>query len=56
MGLIPGQRAKIRHVSRSKNQNIKQQQYCNKLNKDFKNGTHKKKIFKENKLKNKMGK
>ena len=25
-----------------KNQNIKQKQYCNKFNKDFKNGAHKK--------------
>ena len=48
MGLIPGQRAKIRHVSRSKNQNIKQQQYCNKLNKDFKNGPCQKKSLKKN--------
>ena len=43
IGLIPGQRAKIRHTSRSKNQNTKQQQYCNKLNKDFKNGPRQKK-------------
>ena len=41
--MIPGQRAKIRHTSRSKNQNTKQQQYCNKLNKDFKNGPRQKK-------------
>ena len=26
-----------------KNQNIKQEEYCNKLNKDFKNGSHQKK-------------
>ena len=43
VGLIPGQRAKIRHASRSKNQNIQQQQYCNKLNKDFKNSPCQKK-------------
>ena len=42
-GLIPGQGAKIPHASRPKNQNIKQKQYCNKFNKDFKNGPHQKK-------------
>ena len=41
--LIPGQGAKIPHASRPKNQNIKQKQYCNKFNKDFKNGPHQKK-------------
>ena len=35
--LIPGQRTKIPHVLRSKNQNIKQKQYCNAFNNDFKN-------------------
>ena len=35
-GLIPGWGAKIPHASRPKNQNIKQKQYCNKLNKDLK--------------------
>ena len=35
-GLIPGQGAKIPHASLPKNQNIKQKQYCNKLNKDLK--------------------
>ena len=30
-----------------KNQNIKQKQYCNKFNKDFKNGPHQKKILKK---------
>ena len=46
-GSIPGQGAKIPHASRPKNQNIKQKQYCNKYNKDFKNGPHqKKKILK----------
>ena len=46
---FPGQGAKIPHASRPKNQNIKQKQYCNKFNKDFKNGPHqkKKKIFKK---------
>ena len=42
-GLIPGWGAKIPHASRTKNQNIKQKQYCNKFNKDFKNGPHQKK-------------
>ena len=45
--LIPGQRAKIpqalRPKKKKKNQNIKQKQYCNRFNKDFKNGPHQKK-------------
>ena len=45
VGSIPGGGAKIPHASRSKNQNIKQKQYCNKFNKDFKNGPHQKKSF-----------
>ena len=40
MGLIPGEGAKIPHASQPKNQNMKQKQYCNKFNKDFKNGLH----------------
>ena len=40
-GSIPGGGAKITHASRQNNQNIKQKQYCNKFNKDFKNGPHK---------------
>ena len=39
--------AKIPHESWPKFQNIKQKQYCNKLNKDFKNDPHDKKIFKK---------
>ena len=35
-GLIPGQGAKIPHASQPKHQNIKQKQYCNRFNKDFK--------------------
>ena len=35
-GVIPGQGAKIAHVLWPKNQNIKQKQYCDKFNKDFK--------------------
>ena len=42
---IPGQGAKIPHALGPKNQNIKQKQYCNKFNKNFKNGPHQKKIF-----------
>ena len=42
-GLIPGQGAKIPHALWPKNQNINQKQYCNKFNKDFKNGPHQKK-------------
>ena len=34
-----------------KNQSIKQKQYCNKLNKDIKNGKHPKKYLKEKKEK-----
>ena len=33
---IPHQGAKIPHALWPKNQNIKQKQYCNKFNKDFK--------------------
>ena len=43
VGLIPGWGAKIPHAAQPKNQNIKQKQYCNKFNKDFKNGPHQKK-------------
>ena len=42
-GSIPGWGAKIPHASGPKKQNIKQKQYCNKFNKDFKNGPHQKK-------------
>ena len=38
VSLIPGPGDKIPHVSQPKKQNIKQKQYCNKFNKDFKNG------------------
>ena len=43
--LHPGQGAEILHTLQSKNQNIKQNKYCNKFNKDFKNGPHEKKIL-----------
>ena len=39
---IPGWTARIPHASWPKNQNIEQKQYCNKFNKDLKNGSHKK--------------
>ena len=38
--LIPGWEAKIPDASQPKHQNIKQKQYCNTFNKDFKNGPH----------------
>ena len=38
MGSIPGPGAKIPYAS--KKQNIKQKQYCNKFNEDFKNCPH----------------
>ena len=40
VGSIPGQGTKIPHASQPKKQNIKRKQYCNKFNKDFKNGPH----------------
>ena len=43
-GSIPGQEAKIPHASQPHTQNIKKKEYCNKSNKDFLNGTHKKKM------------
>ena len=45
MGSIPGRGAKIPHALGPKKQNIKQKQYCNKFNEDFKNGPHQKKKF-----------
>ena len=42
-GLTPGQGAKIPHAAGPKKNNIKKKQYCNKFNKDFKNGPHQKK-------------
>ena len=40
VSLIPDLGAKISHALQPKNQNIKQKQYCNKFNEDFKNGLH----------------
>ena len=54
-GSIPGQGAKIPHASWPKKEinpkHKKQKQYCNKFNKDFKNGPHQKKknlLYKKN--------
>ena len=49
-GSIPGLGARIPHASWPKKQNIKQKQYCNKFNKDFKNGPHQKKSLKKKDL------
>jgi len=50
VGSIPGQGAEIPHASQPKNikkkRKEKQKQYCNKFNKDFKNGPHQKKSLK----------
>ena len=48
-GSIPGQGDKILHALWLKNENMKQKQYCNNFNKDFKNGPLKI-FFKRNKL------
>ena len=39
-GLIPDQEAKTPLALWPKNKNIKQKQYCNKFNNDFKNSPH----------------
>ena len=49
-GSIPCLGAKIPHASRPKTQDIKQKQYRNKFNKDFKNGPRQKKTKKEKKV------
>ena len=41
--LIPSWETEVPHALWPKNQNIKQKQCCNKINKDFKNGPHRKK-------------
>ena len=43
---VTGEGARILHASWSKNQNLKQKQYCNKFNKDFENGLYEKKNLK----------
>ena len=45
--LIPGQRTKIPYASQPKKQSVKEKDYCNKFNKDFKNGPHQKISFKK---------
>ena len=48
VGSISGQGAKIPHASQPKNQkNIKQKQYYNKFNKDFKNSPQQKNLKKK---------
>ena len=49
VGSISGRGAKIPHALWPKNQNIKQKQYCNRFNKDFKNGPHQKILKKKKK-------
>ena len=49
VGSIPSRGAKIPRASQTKNQNIKRKEYCNKFNKDFKNGQHQKKNLKKKK-------
>ncbi len=46
-GSIPGFGAKIPHASQTRNQNIKQKQYWNKFNKDFKKKTQRKTLPKK---------
>ena len=51
MGSLSGQGAEIPHALGLKNQNIKQKQYCDKLNNDFKNSpdqTHTKNLTTKN--------
>ena len=47
VGLIPGQGARIPHSLQPRSQNIKQKQYCNGFNQDFKNGPHQKNLLKK---------
>ena len=43
--MIPGQGARTPHALwPKKKQSVKQKQYCNKFNKDFRNGPHQKKV------------
>ena len=44
---VPGHGAKILHALQPKSQNIKQKQYYNKFNKNFKTGPHKKNLKKK---------
>ena len=45
VGSIPVQGARVPHVMWPENQNIKQEQYCNIFNNNFKNGLHQKNLF-----------
>ena len=45
-GSDSSRRAKMPHAPGPKNQNVKQKQYCNKFNKDFKNHPHQNKNLK----------
>ena len=45
VGLVPGEGAEIPRASWPKYRNMKQKQYCNKLNEDSKNGPYKKNLF-----------
>ena len=47
VGLIPNQGPKILHASQPKTQHIKQNQFYNKFNKDFKNDPHQKNLKKK---------
>ena len=48
VGSIPRQGAKIlQAIDGKKNENIKHTRYCNKFNKDFKNGPHQKSKIRE---------
>ena len=47
MSSTPGAGAKCPHAPRSKSQNIKQEQYHKKCNKNFKNGPHQKNLLKK---------
>jgi len=44
VSLIPGWGAKTPHASWPENQNVKEKRYCNKFNKNFKNGPHQKNL------------
>ena len=46
--MISGLGVKIPHVFWPKHQKVRQKRHCNKFNKDFKNGPHKKNIKKIN--------
>ena len=53
-GSFPGWGTKIPHASWTKNKYIKQKQYCNKFNKDFKNGPHRKNLLRKSQGKREM--